>query len=221
LLSSTSDRRACLLSDYGYRFERAAPEVRESRHFQESAVDLVTRLAAEKASASHHPRRVARLVLGADTIVLDGTTILGKPRDAQHARALLRGLRGKSVGVLTGVALRLDCDSPVMVVSHVKSTVRFRKVDDKLIDSYVSTGDPLDRAGAFSVQGRGRDLISGWRGCFTNVVGLPMCEVSRMMGWFGHENADARQCHDERGIPCPRIGTDLEERWLYSWKEIN
>lgn len=124
------------------------------------------------------------LIIGADTIVVLGGRILGKPADAREAAAMLRELEGTSHEVYTGVAV-VDAGSGRAVVGHERTVVRFRPLTEAEISAYVATGEPLDKAGAYGIQGIGALLVAGIEGCYTNVVGLPLGRLSELLRMFG------------------------------------
>ncbi|HEY9283143.1 MAG TPA: Maf family protein, partial [Pyrinomonadaceae bacterium] len=130
------------------------------------------RLAREKAAAVARTRLFG-LVLGADTVVVCEGEILGKPRDTEDARRMLRGLRGRRHDVLTGVALVRAEDSRTEV-AHARTRVSFCRMTDEEIDWYVETGEPADKAGAYAAQGRAALFIERLEGDYWNVVGLPV-----------------------------------------------
>jgi septum formation protein len=126
----------------------------------------------------------AGLVVGADTVVTIDGEALGKPANAADARVMLRRLRGRSHEVITGVAV-VDARSGRAERTAVTSRVRMAAYDDGTIDAYVATGEPLDKAGAYAIQGAGGALVAGWEGSYTNVVGLPLAETARLLAVFG------------------------------------
>ena len=141
------------------------------------------RLALEKARTV--AGRVGEgIVLGADTIVVIDGEALGKPSGPEDARAMLRRLRGREHEVVTGIAV-VDARSGRCESTAVASRVRMAEYDESDIDAYVVTGEPLDKAGAYAIQGRGRALVAGYEGSFSNVVGLPLEETARMLAGFG------------------------------------
>jgi len=134
--------------------------------------ELAEALALAKAEA------VAReegegIVIAADTIVVDGDTILGKPADSSEAAATLRRLRGKTHRVITGLAV-VDASSGHRAASHVVTSVRMRPYSDAEIAAYVARGDPLDKAGAYAIQDEAFHPVASYDGCYCNVVGLPL-----------------------------------------------
>ena len=172
VLASASPRRAEILRAVGWPFEAEAADVDEALRAGEPPADYVERLAREKAGAVARARLFG-LVLGADTVVVVGGEVLGKPRDEEDARRMLRLLRGRWHEVLTGVAL-LRAEDERTAVAHARTRVRFAEMTDAEVDWYVSTGEPADKAGAYAVQGRAALFIDGLEGDYWNVVGLPV-----------------------------------------------
>lgn len=181
LLASASPRRAEILRAVGWPFEALATHIDETPAHGESAEAMVERLALEKAEAALK-RRASALVLGADTAVVVDSEILGKPRDDRDARRMLRLLSGRWHDVLTGVALLRVGGSVGRAVSHEKTRVRFGPLSDAEIDWYVESGEPVDKAGAYAVQGRAALFIDEIRGDYWNVVGLPVQLVYKLAG---------------------------------------
>ncbi len=173
VLASRSPRRAELLAAAGIAFDVLAAEIDETPQSAETPAVYVERLAVEKARAVHVLRPDA-IVLGADTTVTIDGQILGKPIDAADAARMLRALSGRAHEVLTGVALV----SSRGVRSGVDSTqVWFDAVTDEDISWYVDSGEPMDRAGAYAIQGLASRFIPRIEGSYTNVVGLPVALV--------------------------------------------
>jgi septum formation protein len=145
--------------------------------------DAAAGLALDKARAV--ARRVGTgVVLGADTIVVIDGVALGKPASTDEARAMLRRLRGREHEVITGVAV-VDAGSGRWQATAVVSRVRMVDYVDAAIDDYVATGEPLDKAGAYAIQGLGATLVAEVEGSFSNVVGLPIEETARLLTAFG------------------------------------
>jgi septum formation protein len=145
--------------------------------------ESVPRLALDKARAVAGRVRDG-IVLGADTVVTIDGQVLGKPADAADARAMLRKLRGRAHEVITGVAV-VDARTGRAERTAVTSRVRMAEFDERVIDDYVATGEPLDKAGAYAIQGAGGALVASWQGSYTNVVGLPLAETARLLADFG------------------------------------
>lgn len=168
VLASSSPRRRDLLATLGLTFTVEAPEVDEAQHDGEEPGPFVERVARAKSRAVH---RAGIVCLGADTtVVLDGG-VLGKPTSPAAASAMLAALRGRDHLVHTGIALTTDTDTWSGVVT---TTVTMANFDDRLIDWYVSTGEPMDKAGSYALQGIGGVLVDHVVGDPFNVIGLPL-----------------------------------------------
>lgn len=180
LLASASPRRKEILQNAGIPFETAVSRAEEGKPGSLVPEALVVQNALAKARevASRFPGRV---VLGADTLVAVGNTVLGKPKDREDAFRMLRSLAGKTHRVLTGVAL--VCDGRESA-DFEETTVFFRTLTDEQIASYVATGECDDKAGAYGIQGRGGVFVERIEGDYFNVVGLPLCKVNRMAEAF-------------------------------------
>ena len=184
ILASASPRRAEILRSAGIRFVVRPAHIDEAVRPAESPRQLVARLACEKALAC--ARRCTRpaLVLGADTEVVIGRRILGKPASRADARRMLRLLSGKTHRVLTGIAL-LELPAgqrPARLHTAVESTrVTFASLTTREIAAYVATGEPMGKAGAYAVQGGAAKFVTRIEGCYSNVVGLPLARLCRML----------------------------------------
>jgi septum formation protein len=183
ILASGSPQRIQLLREARYDFvAQAAPTT-------ELVVDFLTPAELALLNACRKTFAVARaqpeaVVLGADTLVALGTSILGKPADLEEARRMLTQLSGKTHEVLTGIAIS-NLSERRTLSAVVESEVRFRKLDADLIDRYLSRFDPLQKAGAYAAQVNPETVIERIDGSFTNVVGLPMETVSQLLAEFG------------------------------------
>jgi septum formation protein len=178
VLASRSPRRAEILKAVGWAFEILPANVDEKRFEGEAAVPYVRRLAQTKAETVAKNMSTG-LVLGADTVVLVDDKILGQPADAEDARRMLELLSGRWHEVLTAVALlRAGADS--LVVEHEKTRVRFAEMSRAEIAWYVATGEPMDKAGAYAVQGGAALFIEEIHGDYFNVVGLPLRLVYKL-----------------------------------------
>ena len=175
ILASASPRRAELLRSSGIDFEQIPAFVDEALLPGEEANQYVVRLAMAKASAVWRP---GTRTLGADTVVVLDGDVLGKPRDARHAKQMLRRLAGRSHRVLTGVAV---FDGQTHETLCEETCVRFGSLSDSEIDDYVASGEPLDKAGAYGIQGAASSFVEGIAGSYSNVVGLPVDRVARMV----------------------------------------
>jgi septum formation protein len=184
VLASASPRRSELLTQAGYQFRVHPAHINEDVLPGEDPIVYVTRLAREKAeavfrelsTAGPNPEEFA--VLGADTTVTLDNTILGKPADAPDAARMLRLLSGRTHRVITGVALVTSAG--VEFAAEV-TAVRFLTLSDAEIDEYVASGEPMDKAGAYAIQGRAARWIPRIEGCYFNVMGLPLALVSSLL----------------------------------------
>ncbi len=178
ILASASPRRKELLEAIGVQFIVRPSEVEELMDPDEIPEDQVQRLAFEKASdvAKRYPES---WVLGADTIVVIDGRILGKPSDRTEAKYMLSTLSGKTHTVFTGYAI-LNLSFPGSnIIGFSRSEVLIRQLTRDEIKGYVDTGEPMDKAGAYAIQGVGAAIVEKVYGSYTNVVGLPLCEVGR------------------------------------------
>ena len=179
ILASASPRRKELLTQAGFTFEVRAAHLNEDPRPEEDPIAYVTRLAREKAQAVFDAGGNAEaVVLGADTTVTLDNNMLGKPEDAADAARMLRLLSGRTHRVITGVAVvtarRVEVAAEVTGVS-------FLTLSDEEIAAYVATGEPMDKAGAYGIQGRAARWIPRVEGCYFNVVGLPLALVTTML----------------------------------------
>jgi septum formation protein len=175
VLASESPRRIALLRSLGLAFEVMPSGIDEGDDPEKEPSALVVRRAQEKAEAvsALDPRS---WVLSADTIVVLQEKIFGKPETTEEAVAMLQSLSGQGHQVFTGLCL-MRADPPFMRVGTVKTDVRFKPLSDAEIRAYVKTGEPLDKAGSYGIQGMGAFLVESIHGSYTNVVGLPLCEA--------------------------------------------
>jgi septum formation protein len=185
ILASSSPRRRELLERAGLSFEVQSRQIDESPHDGESPLDLATRLARGKAEAVARLQPQPSLVLGADTIVVLGDTILGKPSDPQDAIATLQLLSGKQHRVITAFALTCGPEATVWSVRSVHTDVYFQTLNQKRIERYVESGEPMDKAGSYGIQGLGGALVERIEGSYSNVVGLPIVEVIECIARMG------------------------------------
>ncbi|XXD07877.1 Maf family protein [Klebsiella sp. R445] len=180
-LASGSPRRQELLTQMGLCFERLVPGIEEQRLPQESAEHYVVRLAREKAQAGVVLAERDLPVLGADTIVILNGEVLEKPHDADHAAEMLRMLSGKTHQVMTAVAL---ADKQQTLDCLVMTEVTFRLLSEQDIAGYVASGEPLDKAGAYGIQGLGGCFVRKINGSYHAVVGLPLVETYELLSNF-------------------------------------
>ena len=184
-LASASPRRRELLAQLGLSFEVVVRPVDESGYEYLKPPERVEKLAGAKARAVA-AELAGGLVLGADTLVACGGRVLGKPPTPAAARQMLLQLAGRRHLVYTGVAL-VDAAGHRMETAHAETAVFLRDMGEGEIDRYVATGEPLDKAGAYAVQGLGAVFVTAIEGSYSNVVGLPLHLVADMLHQFGLE----------------------------------
>lgn len=181
ILASGSPRRRELLAQAGFEFKVEVSNADENVS-EESPVEMVEELAARKAKAVvnlHNQKEDNCLIIGADTIVVLDGKILGKPSDEEDAKAMLASLSGRTHQVYTGVALFMVKEGMIekKKTFHECTDVTMVPMTEKEIAEYVASGDPMDKAGAYGIQGPAAVFISGIRGDYYNVVGLPISRV--------------------------------------------
>ena len=189
ILASNSPRRRQLLGLAGWRFKVSIADIDESQYPNESPNDYVLRLAETKARAVRAD--ADQIILAADTAVVDGMDILGKPKDNADASAMLKQLRGHTHQVYTGIALLRLSDKRstpqrgsvdgLLLKDLCVTDVPMRDFSDEEILAYVQTGDPLDKAGAYAIQHPQFRPVASLSGCYASVMGLPMCHVILLM----------------------------------------
>lgn len=182
-LASASPRRQALLKQIGLNFNVIPSKVKEIIKENLCPGELVENLALDKA------RDVAGIlgdgiVIGADTVVVLDNQIMGKPLDSAEAALMLTRLSGAHHQVMTGVAI-IDIKSGLQRVFHETTCVRFRNLTSEIIENYINSGEPFDKAGAYAIQGLGSILVDGIEGCYFNVVGLPLTRVATELSEFG------------------------------------
>ena len=182
-LASASPRRAELLRQIGVRFSTLVPDLDETPLDGETPEDYVVRVAREKAEfAGEHLVPGGGAVLAADTAVVLGSDILGKPRDRDEALAMLGKLSGREHRVLTAVAL---CAEGATRVALSESKVEFRPLSLAEAQAYWNTGEPADKAGAYGIQGMGAVFVKRLHGSYSGVMGLPLFETAKLLGEAG------------------------------------
>lgn len=181
ILASTSPRRKELLTKHKYEFEVINPK------YEEEEIDL---------SSSSSPEEFAKyqavskamivsfekqgIIVGCDTIVVFEGTVLGKPEDLDDARRILTMLSGNWHDVITGIAM-INTETEEKIIDAVKTRVKFKKLSDSEINEYVNTGEPMDKAGSYGIQGEAKKFVEKYEGSYSNVVGLPMEKFEEML----------------------------------------
>ncbi len=189
VLASASPRRAALLAQVGVPFEVRVSDAPENADEAGRAPAAVALEHARAKALAVAPTVPGRLVLGADTVVVLGDEVLGKPGDAAEAAAMLRALSGREHEVITAIAIALSDGSASQVLAeHAEHTrVFFRTLGEDEIARYVASGEPLDKAGAYGIQGRGALLVRRIEGCYFNVVGLPLSRTGEILAGLGYD----------------------------------
>ena len=176
ILASQSPRRKELLGLTGLDFVIRVADIDETMDPMATPYDEVARLSREKAMAV--AREADDVVIAADTIVVLGNRVLGKPTDKADAITMLQALSGRDHQVMTGITVLRDGDA----ITHTEITdVHFRPLTEDEILSYVETGEPMDKAGAYGIQGYAAPFVEGIRGDYYNVMGLPVCRLQQML----------------------------------------
>lgn len=189
VLASQSPRRRELLEKAGYEFAVSSVKVSEIIDESLTPTENASHLATLKAEAcftqNNYSKSPGFLILGADTVVVLGEQILGKPRDASEAHEFLRRLSGKTHRVITGLSL-FESGSTKVWSGFDQTEVEFKTLSESEIGAYVKSGEPMDKAGAYAIQGEGRKFVSCYHGSWSNVVGLPLEKLEKALlanGW--------------------------------------
>jgi len=207
ILASASPRRRQLLACLGLPFRVVVPDLDEdaSSNADLTPEEMAAALARAKALAVAQ-REGGGLVLAADTLVVDGEAILGKPRDAAEATSMLRRLRDREHRVITGVAVVGAGRSTAILVDHVTTAVHMRPYSDDEIAVYIARGEPFDKAGAYAIQDPQFRPVASYDGCYCNVVGLPLRAVIRLLRRAGLDITDDHLA----GLPAECAGCPVE-----------
>jgi septum formation protein len=197
LLASSSPRRQELLRNAGFDFEVQPSHMVEEIQRGERPEEFARRAAREKAmhvAASSPP---GSFVLGADTVVVIGGEALGKPSDLEDATRMLRLLSGRTHQVHTGICL-VRAPDKIEALKHETTLVTFRELDEEEIRRYVDSGEPLDKAGAYAVQGLASKFVTRISGCYSNVVGLPVALVYEILKPFIRAESRTQKAENSR-----------------------
>jgi septum formation protein len=204
LLASNSPRRRELMALGNWMFSVSVSDVDERQYAGEAPADYVLRLAEAKAHAAMKNAHPQHIIVAADTTVVDGNTILGKPADMADAVRMLKALRGHKHQVYTGLAV-IKVGSGQLLKDLCVTDVPMRDYDEAEIEAYVQTGDPLDKAGAYAIQHPHFQPVEDLRGCFASVMGLPLCHLLRVLEKMGvSPNGDVpNNCQAHLHYRCP------------------
>lgn len=187
ILASSSPRRKELLESIGLKFQIITPETEETHLKGESAEDFALRLSKDKALSVSRECEEGTVVIGADTVVVVGNDILGKPLDENDAASMLRKISGREHRVLTAFSI-VKPKSQVLHSEIVETLVGVKNLAASEIQGYIMTGEPMDKAGAYGIQGIGAFMVRQIRGSYTNVVGLPLVELLEALKLHGAFN---------------------------------
>lgn len=210
ILASNSPRRKELLALGGWEFEIVPADVDETPWPAEDPRSYAIRMSENKAKTAAARTGPEALVLAADTIVVrtdpesGKTEILGKPVDPAEARHMLVLLRGRIHQVMTSVSL-MQRSTGLLETEVCVTDVPMRAYTDEEIEAYIASGDPMDKAGAYAIQHKGFHPVDELDGCYSNVIGLPICHAARLLSAHGYPPpADlVRACQDTQEIECP------------------
>lgn len=183
ILASASPRRRELLASIGLEFTIDPADIDEASIHRPSPEEEAVALSESKAVhvANRHTQGI---VIGADTIVIIGDEVLGKPAHPDQAKAMLHKLSGRTHQVITGVTV-VNAATGRKQSAYESTRVTFRSLTQAMIERYVATGEPMDKAGSYGIQGVGALLVSKIEGCYPNVVGLPLVTLTRLLEQFG------------------------------------
>ncbi|MDK2902342.1 MAG: nucleoside triphosphate pyrophosphatase [Clostridiales bacterium] len=184
ILASASPRREWLLKNIGLQFEIIPSSIDEDISIAEHPKEVVMRLAMDKARDVYDKTDGRRTVIAADTVVVKDDRILGKPKDQKQAFDMLKFLQGGYHEVCSGIAV-LDSEYGLEINDYEITHVKMAPVDDDTIRRYIASGEPMDKAGAYAIQGKGAVFIERVEGCYYNVVGLPIFKLFQILGQCG------------------------------------
>lgn len=198
VLASGSPRRRDLLTQAGYSFQRQSADIDESVLPNEAPDIYTLRVSRQKAEAVRHNVPSHAIIITADTSVVDGLQILGKPVDKADATAMLQQLRGCTHQVITAFSV-LDVATDNLQQGLVSTDVTMRDYSDDEIAAYVASGDPMDKAGGYAIQNREFAPVAAITGCYANVVGLPVCQVVALLEAVGYPAPQTPTCNFPTG----------------------
>ena len=204
LLASNSPRRRELLALTGWKFRVRPAEVDEAQITGEKPGHFVLRLAKAKAQACAGSCNPGMIIVGADTVVVDRDVILGKPKDLVDAKNMLVRLRGRTHQVFTGIAV-MKKSIGHLVTELCITDVPMRAYSDKEMDSYIASGDPLDKAGGYAIQNPFFHPVESLSGCYASVMGLPLCHLTRSLQKIRvtPKTDIPAECQSSLGYTCP------------------
>jgi len=186
ILASASPRRKELLKSMGLEFEVIPSEIEENIENESFSPKLIENLAAEKAADVAKRTNFTAIVIGSDTVVVINNKILGKPKDKKDAFIMLKMLSGNTHQVISAIAV-IDTETRKILKDSVVSDVTFKQLSDEEINAYIETGEPMDKAGAYAIQGFAGMFVKSINGCYSNIVGISVFKLAEMLKEFGVE----------------------------------
>lgn len=204
ILASNSPRRRQLLTLTGWMFHVVPADVDETRLADEDPSAYVLRLVEAKARAVLPQVRAESIIIAADTTVVDGSDILGKPADMGESEQMLRRLRGRVHQVYTAIGVLRSADGALLTDLNI-TDVPMRNYTDEEMHAYMATGDPLDKAGGYAIQHPRFQPVQDLQGCYAGVMGLPLCHLVRTLAKFGltPQAEVPRACQNTLRYVCP------------------
>ncbi|OGH96049.1 MAG: septum formation protein Maf [Candidatus Melainabacteria bacterium GWF2_32_7] len=184
ILASASPRRKELLKLIGLDFEVIPSDVEENIENQFFSPELIENLAVEKAADVAEKIGYDAIVIGSDTVVVINNKILGKPKDKKDAFNMLKLLSGKTHRVISAIAV-IDTETGKTLKDFVVSDVIFKQLSDEEINAYIETGEPMDKAGAYAIQGFAGMFVKSINGCYSNIVGISVFKLAEMLKELG------------------------------------
>lgn len=183
ILASSSPRRKDILNRYNLNPLIFSAQIEEKQSIGETAEQIAMSLAFEKSIWVSNHFSNGEIIIGADTIVVLGDIILGKPKDEEDAYKTLSLLSGKEHRVITGICI-IKANTNIKIIDYETTLVKFRHLSDGQISRYIQTKEPMDKAGAYGIQGFGQILVEKIDGCYSNVVGLPLGKLDYLLNKF-------------------------------------
>ena len=183
ILASSSPRRKEILNRFNLNPLIVEAKIEEKKSYNESPEQVAMALAFEKALWVSNKFNNEEVVIGADTIVVLGNRILGKPKDEEDAFRILSLLNNKEHSVITGISI-IRANTNIKIIDYESTLVRFRHLSEEQIKRYINTKEPMDKAGAYGIQGYGEVLVEKIDGCYSNVVGLPLGRLDYLLNKF-------------------------------------
>lgn len=184
ILASASPRRKELLQSIGLEFEIIPSQVDENIENEPFSTELIENLAAEKAQDVANKIKFPAIVIGSDTVVVINNKILGKPKDKTNAFNMLKMLSGNTHKVISAIAV-IDTETGQILKDFVISEVTFKQLSDEEINAYIETGEPMDKAGAYAIQGLAGMFVKSINGCYSNIVGISVFKLAEMLSLIG------------------------------------